>query len=79
MNDPKLKLELLDKLVSVTDGKLLNQIHLILKDIDINVNPYKLNNQQITMVNESESDYISGKVYSNKSVFLEDEEWLKNQ
>ncbi len=78
MNTTALKLDLLDKLASVTDEKLLNEIMLLLKDVDVNVTPYKLNKEQLNMVKESEADIIAGKLHTNQSVFKEDEEWLKN-
>jgi hypothetical protein len=78
MSAQELKLNLLDKLASVTDENLLNQIHNLLKNIDVNVNSYKMNNEQINMVQESESNYQAGRTSSNQSVFNEDSEWLKN-
>ena len=77
MSTAELKLDLLDKLASINDEKILNQVHLLLKDIDVNINPYKLNNEQINMIRESESDCISGKLRTNDDVFKNDEEWLK--
>jgi hypothetical protein len=49
-----------------------------LKNIDVDINPYQLNNEQISMVNESDLDYKAGRVYKNSDVFKEDDEWLKN-
>ena len=78
MNTAELKLNLIDKLAFVNDENLLNQIHILLKDVEIDVKPYELNEEQIQMLKESESDYNAGRVHSNDSVFKEDKEWLEN-
>ncbi len=78
MNIAELKQNLFYKLTAITDENLLNQVHILLKDIEIDIKPYKLNNEQILMINESKSDYIVGRVHSNDSVFKEDQQWLEN-
>ena len=72
------KIKLIEKLYSLTDETIFNKISDLLKDIDVNVEPYKLNPEQILMVNEGLEDYKAGRTYTNKEVFEEDEKWLKN-
>jgi hypothetical protein len=78
MDIQELKLNLFDKLASVTVENLLNQIHLLLKDIDVPVKPYQLNHEQINMVKESETDYYAGRTYSNETTYNYDKEWMKS-
>ncbi len=78
MNTVELKQNIFYKLTSITDENLLNQIHILLKDIEIDVKPHKLNNEQIIIVNESQTYYDSGRVHSNDSVFKEVQEWLES-
>jgi hypothetical protein len=78
MSTAELKQSIFYKLTSIDDENLLNQIHILLKDIEIDVKPYKLNKEQLKMVNESETDYLLGRVHSNESVFKEDQQWLES-
>ena len=78
MNTIELKQNLIDKLTSITDENLLNQIHILLKGVNVDVKLYTLNNSQIMMIKESESDYVVGRVHSNENVFKDDKEWLEN-
>lgn len=72
------KIKLIEKLYSLTDETIFNKISDLLKDIDINVEPYKLNPEQILMVNEGLEDYKAGRTYTDEEVNREEQEWLKN-
>ncbi len=78
MSTAELKQNIFYKLTSIDDENLLNQIHILLKDIEIDIKPYKLNQEQVKMVKESESDYLAGRIHSNESVYTEDQQWLES-
>jgi Txe/YoeB family toxin of Txe-Axe toxin-antitoxin module len=73
MSITELKQELFYKLTAITDENLLNQVHVLLNEIKIDVKPYVINNKQIEMINESESDYLADRIHSNDSIFKEDD------
>ena len=77
MNSLQLKLNLIDKLISLTDTELLREIEKILSKIKVKNNEgFNLTSTQIEMLKTSEEDIKYGRVVSDKKMNEEEEKWL---
>jgi hypothetical protein len=71
MKAVNLKLTLLDKLISIKDENLL-----ILANIEVNSPVFNTTIAQKEMLKSSEGDVQNGRLFSDKDVNDEEDEWL---
>lgn len=71
-----LKLNLLDKLVSVSDINLLKKIDDLIGDVDLNNPVFKTTDDQRQMLMDSEEDIRKGNIISDDDLNAEEDQWL---
>lgn len=76
MKAVNLKLTLLDKLISIKDENLLNKLNDILANIEVNSPVFNTTIAQKEMLKSSEGDVQNGRLFSDKDVNDEEDEWL---
>ena len=75
----ELKKKLITKISVLNDEKMLQEVYRLLEMGDSNFKPYKLSNEQITVVNESKKDVRKGNFLTNKEAEKEVLTWAKGQ
>ena len=76
MNRIELQNNIIRQVLTINDNQLLDYLNGILSK-GANSTLYKLSDFEKTIVNESLSEYLSGKVISNEEVFSKNEKWLE--
>lgn len=76
MKEDNLKYELLDKLISIEDHRLLEEINNVIGDVDINKRIFKTTSDQKDMLSKSEEDIRNGNCISDEELNEEEEKWL---
>jgi hypothetical protein len=71
-----LKFNLLDKLISVRDIKILQKINDLIGSVDINSPTFKVTDAQKQMLMKSEEDIHNGNVISDVDLNAEEDQWL---
>lgn len=72
-----LKFNLLDKLISIKDEQLLNEINELIGEVDLEQTIVKLSDAQKNMLVKSEEDIQNGNFISDEELNDEEEKWLK--
>ena len=76
MTKSELQNNIIRQVLSTNDKQLLDYLNLILsKGADSTL--YKLSDFEKTIINDSLSEYMHGKVISNEDIFSRNEKWLK--
>lgn len=76
MKEDNLKYELLDKLISIEDHRLLEEINNVIGDVDINKRIFKTTRDQKDMLSKSEEDIRNGNCISDEELNEEEDKWL---
>ena len=76
MQTNDLKYSLLDKLISVRDLSLLQQVNEIIGNVDVNSSVIKVTDAQRQMLKASEEDIMEGRIITNEDVDAEEDKWL---
>jgi hypothetical protein len=76
MQTNDLKYSLLDKLISVRDLSLLQQVNEIIGNVDVNSSVIKVTDAQRQMLKASEEDIMEGRIITNEDLDAEEDKWL---
>jgi hypothetical protein len=76
MRSAKIQKSIIRKVLSADDEQLLEYLHQVLISGE-NLEQYKLNEDEKSLIAESLTDYKSGRIISNQDVISRNEEWLK--
>lgn len=76
MEAGQLKHILLDKLISIEDKNLLEEVNKLIGDVNLEEKTFKVSPKQLEMLRSSESDIKNGKLISDEDLNEEEEKWL---
>jgi hypothetical protein len=76
MEASQLKQELLDKLISVEDENLLQQVNQLIGEVDLEKRTFNLSKKQLEMMLNSEADIAKENVITNEDLNEDEEKWL---
>ncbi len=76
MEAGQLKHILLDKLISIEDKNLLEEVNKLIGDVNLEEKTFKVSPKQLEMLGSSESDIKNGKLISDEDLNEEEEKWL---
>lgn len=76
MSTPELKKKLIAKISVLEDEGLLQEVYRLLKMGEGDFEPYKLSNEQINVVNDSQEEIKKGKFLTDKEADKDIDEWL---
>ncbi len=76
MTTKELQNNIIEKVLNSRDELLLNYLNQLL-DNEKDVELYKLTDLEESFIQDSQADYISGNIISNKEVVLRNREWLE--
>lgn len=76
MEAGQLKHILLDKLISIEDKNLLEEVDKLIGDVNLEEKTFKVSPKQLEMLRSSESDIKNGKRIRDEDLNEEEEKWL---
>ena len=76
MEENNLRYNLIDKLISVNDSNVLQQIDELIGNIDLEKTQIKVSNSQRKMLMQSEEDIRSGNTIDDDVINEEENKWL---
>ncbi len=76
METNDLKYSLLDKLISVRDLSLLQQVNEIIGNVDVNSSVINVTDAQRQMLQASEEDIMKGRIITNEDLNAKEDKWL---
>jgi len=77
MSIPELKLEIIKKVISISDGLILEEIIRLINQESALANTYQLTDEEQVALKEGLQDVEDGNLYSSESAEKMLEEWLK--
>ena len=76
MSTKELQERIIQKIRRTNDNELLNYLNQLLSD-EVEQKTYQLSDFEKSMLAESETDYLAGRIISNEDVNSRNDEWLK--
>ena len=76
MSTKELQERIIQKIRRTNDNELLNYLNQLLSD-EVEQKTYQLSDFEKSMLAESETDYLAGRIISNEEVNSKNDEWLK--
>lgn len=76
METNQLKQTLLDKLISIEDENLLQEVNQLIGDVNLEKKSFKVSRTQREMLLSSETDINNGNMISNDDLNEDEEKWL---
>ncbi|MFN6946870.1 MAG: hypothetical protein ACK4ND_18130 [Cytophagaceae bacterium] len=76
MNKVKLKEKLIKEIQNIEDENILNEVYRLLKIESAEIDVYKLNEEQISAVNEAREQISNSQFFTHEQAKKKIEEWL---
>jgi len=76
MNKVKLKEKLIKEIQNIEDENILNEVYRLLEIESAEMEVYKLNEEQISAVNEAREQISNGQFFTHEQAKKKIEEWL---
>lgn len=75
MNTDELKIDLINKITTISNSSLLEEVKQLL-DFEMNESVYQLSDEQKNRIAEARAEYKAGKFLTNEEANNEIEKWL---